>query len=175
MKTVMILSVLFTGLVIGAFLTWMYMGSGRKPNELNSVAPIGNLIIKRSTPNVGYIDPEFFAGINMSQTVRANNTVYFSGIVAGTGNFEPVAVGDISGQVEFILDILGKLLAAENMTYANLVSTTVYTTDIKQLGQHITLFADRFQGNPPTSTWIEVKALYSPEFMLEVAAVAVDN
>jgi len=42
--------------------------------------------IKRSTPDVGYIDPVLYKSINVSQTVRANDTAYFSGIVAATGD-----------------------------------------------------------------------------------------
>jgi len=129
-------------------------------------------MIKRSTPDVGYIDPAFYNSINVSQTVRVNDTAWFSGIVAATGHGEVVAKGDAAGQIRFILQTLGRLLEAEGMSFANLVSTTVYATDVDAVAGQLAVFADAFRGHPPTMTLIEVKRLASPDYLLEVVAVA---
>lgn len=128
----------------------------------------------RSTPDVGYVDPATYRDANISQTVRAKDTVYFSGIVAATGPFETVAPGDMAGQVRFVLHILGRLLAEEALTFANLVSVTVYTPELETIQQHIGQFSERFAGNPPCVTMIGVKNLASPDYLLELVAIAVD-
>jgi len=128
--------------------------------------------IKRSNPDVGYIDPALYKSINISQTVRANDTVYFSGIVAATGDGEVVAKGDAAGQIQSVLRTLDRLLAEEGMSFANLVSTTVYTTDVDAISAQLALFAKAFEGHPPTMTLIGVKQLASPDYLLELVAVA---
>lgn len=128
--------------------------------------------IKRSTPDVGYIDPAFYKSINVSQTVRVNDTVHFSGIVAATGQGEVVAKGDAAGQIRAVLRTLERLLAEENMDFSNLVSTTVYATDVDAIGAQLALFAAAFEGHPPTMTMIEVKRLASPDYLLELVAIA---
>lgn len=128
--------------------------------------------IKRSTPDVGYIDPDLYESLSVSQTVRVNDIAWFSGVVSATGHGEVVAKGDAAGQIRFILQTLGHLLADEGMSFANLVSTTVYATDIDAIGAQLALFADAFRGHPPTMTLVEVKRLASPDYLLEVVAVA---
>jgi 2-iminobutanoate/2-iminopropanoate deaminase len=128
--------------------------------------------IKRSTPDVGYIDPAMYKSINVSQTVRVNDTVYLSGIVAATGQGEVVAKGDAAGQVRAVLRTLERLLAEEGMSLANLVSTTVYASDVDAIAAQLPLFAQAFEGHPPTMTMIEVKRLASPDYMLELVAIA---
>lgn len=129
--------------------------------------------IKRSTPDVGYIDPAMYKSMNVSQIVRANDTVYFSGIVAATGQGEVVAKGDAAGQVRSVLRTLDRLLAEEGMSFANLVSTTVYASDVGAIAAQLPLFTEAFAGHPPTMTLIEVKRLASPDYMLELVAIAV--
>lgn len=128
--------------------------------------------IKRSNPEVGYIDPESYKSAGISQTVRANDTVYLSGIVAATGQGEVVAKDDVAGQIRFILRVLDRLLAEEGMSFANLVSTTVYTVDIDAVWAQMAVFTEMFEKHPPTMTMIEVKRLASPDYLLELVAVA---
>lgn len=128
--------------------------------------------IKRSAPDVGYFDPAIYKQFNLSQTVRAGNTVYFSGIVSAGGNMEAVAKGDPGGQVKVVLGILGRLLAEEGMSFANLVSATVYTPEIEAIMAQLAIFAKAFEGHPPAFQMIGVKNLASPDYLLELVAVA---
>jgi enamine deaminase RidA (YjgF/YER057c/UK114 family) len=131
----------------------------------------GNKVaIKRSTPDVGTFSPELL-GPGISSIVRVGNTVYLSGIVAARANGE-AAASDMAGQIKFILEVLTKTLATENMTLANVVATTTYCTDMNQLLEHGHLFLDAFKGKAPTSTWVEVKSLASPDFLVEFVVVA---
>jgi enamine deaminase RidA (YjgF/YER057c/UK114 family) len=128
--------------------------------------------IKRSSPDVGYVNPSIFQQLNVSQTVRANGMVYYSGIVAARGNMEVVAKGDAGGQVKFVLGVLGRLLEQEGLSFANLVAVTVYTPDLEPVLAQIGAFAQAFSGHPPTFQVIGVKNLPSPDYLLELVAVA---
>ena len=57
-------------------------------------------------------------------------------------------------------------------SFANLVSTTVYASNLDAIASQLAIFAEAFEGHPPTMTLIEVKALASPDYMLELVAVA---
>ncbi len=132
------------------------------------------MAIQRSNPEVGYFDLDYL-GNGISYVVRSGNTVHLSGLAAATGQGEIVAPGDMAGQMHFILDILAKLLATEGMTLANVVATTTYTVDLAQLLEHSGIFTSAFAEHPPTSTFIEVKGLTSPDLLLEVVVVAADD
>jgi len=131
--------------------------------------------IKRYTADVGNIGPEMMNDFGVSQSVRAKDTLYLAGIVAATSRGEAVAPGDPAGQITFILETLRKLLEIENMSLANVVTTTVYARNIAQLAVHKDLFVTAFGEHRPSSTWVEVKDLLMPEYLLEVAVIAVDD
>jgi enamine deaminase RidA (YjgF/YER057c/UK114 family) len=131
--------------------------------------------IERSAPDVGYVSPAVFAQLNVSQTVRANGTVWFSGIVAATGDGEAVAPGDPAEQVQFVLGILERLLQKERMSFANLVAVTVYTPALEAVLAQLGQFTAAFAGHPPAFQVIGISNLPSPDYLLEVVAVAAET
>jgi len=129
-------------------------------------------MINRSNPDVGYISPDAFNSMNISQAVKANGFIHYSGIVAAGPDGSCVAPGDAAEQIKWIFEVLRRLLHEEHLTMENLVSTTIFTTDIELLAQHMDIFSSAFAAAPPTSTWVEVRRLGHPEYILEVVAVA---
>lgn len=130
--------------------------------------------IRRSSPDVGYFAPELYQDVNFAQTVRVGNVVHFSGVVAANAAAECVAPGDFAAQLNAILEIYRKLLAKEGMGFANLVSVTIFTTDMAALAATAPVFKLAFGDTPPAATWIEVKGLSGPDFLLEVVVIAAD-
>ncbi|MFA7441036.1 MAG: Rid family hydrolase [Sphingomonadaceae bacterium] len=129
-------------------------------------------MIERSNPDVGYISPDTFNAIRISQVVKANGLVHYSGIVAAGPDGSCVAPGDAARQITWILEILLRLLKEENLTMSSLISTTVFTTDIDTISNHMQIFSEAFDESPPTSTWVEVKRLGHPDYILELVAIA---
>jgi 2-iminobutanoate/2-iminopropanoate deaminase len=134
-------------------------------------------VITRSNPEVGYIDESAFALLGFSQVVRADSTVYYSGIApfVGAPPFTVIGTGSMEEQVLFCLDVLEKCLASEQQTLDNLVAVTVYATDIPALMTTAEHFAKRFGGAPPSSTWVGVTELAHPDQLVEITATAVDT
>jgi enamine deaminase RidA (YjgF/YER057c/UK114 family) len=110
--------------------------------------------------------------MRISQAVKANGLIHYSGIVAAGPDGSCVAPGDAAKQIEWIFEIIRRLLSKENLTMKNLVSTMVFTTDIDLLAQHMSIFSKSFADAPPTSTWVEVRRLAHPDYLLEVVAIA---
>ncbi|HWU01421.1 MAG TPA: RidA family protein [Novosphingobium sp.] len=129
------------------------------------------MTIHRATPAVGYYDPAAFAAMGVSQMVSAGGMLHLSGVVAAADG-ACVSPGDLAGQVPVILDTIERLLATAGLDLSSLVTITCFTTDIAALAGQIPVFARRLGAHPPCSTWVEVKRLASPGYMLEIVAVA---
>jgi 2-iminobutanoate/2-iminopropanoate deaminase len=134
-------------------------------------------MITRSNPDIGYMDESAFALLGFSQVVRADNTVYYSGIAPFTGappEFTVIGTGSMEEQVLFCMDILERCLESEGQTLANLVAVVVYATDMPALMATADIFAKRFGDAPPSSTWLGTTALAHPDQLVEITATAVD-
>jgi len=134
------------------------------------------LPIKRSNPDVGYLAEDVFTGYAFTQTIRAGNLLYLSGIAPLRGsraNVELVGPGDIRAQVGFCLEILQRCLSVEGASLEQWVAHTVYGTDMQELHKAADIFVEVFGKYPPTSTWVEIKGLFVPGQMIEITGHAV--
>jgi 2-iminobutanoate/2-iminopropanoate deaminase len=132
--------------------------------------------IERSNPDVGGMAEEVFTTFAFTQTIKAGNTLYFSGVTPLRGdlaNLEVVGEGDLLAQVEWALEVIKRLLEVEGATFRNFVAQTVYTTDIAELVKIADVFPRVFGEQSPTSTWVEVKALFHPKQLVEISGIAV--
>lgn len=135
-------------------------------------------MITRNNPEVGYMDESTFALLGFSQVVRADGTVYYSGIAPFLGappEFTVVGVGSMEEQVLFCLDILERCLESEGQSLDNLVAVTVYATDMASLMSTAEMFAKRFGAAPPSSTWVGVTELAHPDQLVEITVIAADS
>jgi 2-iminobutanoate/2-iminopropanoate deaminase len=133
-------------------------------------------MIKRSNPAVGYMAEEVFKTYAFTQTIKAGNTLYLSGIAPLKGdlkNLELVGEGNMRAQTEWILEVLKRCLAAEGATVRNWVAQTVYVTSIAEFVKAAEVFNQFFGEHTPTSTLVEVKGLFHPQQMIEINGIAV--
>lgn len=128
--------------------------------------------IVRSSPDVGYFSQEIYREVNFAQAVRVGAFVHYSGVVAADAAGASIASGDFPAQMEEILNIYRRLLAADQMSFDNLVSVTIFTTDMAALVDYAPSFKLAFGDHPPAATWVEVKALSHPDHMVEVVVIA---
>ena len=134
-------------------------------------------MITRNNPDVGYMDESTFALLGFSQVVRADGTVYYSGIAPFVGappEFTVIGTGSMEDQVLFCLDVLERCLESETQSLDNLVAVTVYATDMPALMATAEIFAKRFGAAPPSSTWVGVTELAHPDQLVEITATAAD-
>jgi enamine deaminase RidA (YjgF/YER057c/UK114 family) len=123
------------------------------------------------------MDESTFALLGFSQVVRADSTVYYSGIAPFIGappEFTVIGTGSMEDQVLFCLDVLERCLESEMQSLENLVAVTVYATDMPALMATAEIFAKRFGAAPPSSTWVGVTELAHPDQLVEITATAAD-
>jgi len=136
------------------------------------------MAISYSNPEVGYLDQTTFKKLGFTQNVWAGDTLYLSGIAPFTGGdpeFVVHGIGSMKEQTVFILDILQKLLEAEDLTFSNLVALTVYATNAKEFFDVAPLIAEAFGDEAPSQTLVGVTELAHPEQRIEITAIAVKS
>jgi enamine deaminase RidA (YjgF/YER057c/UK114 family) len=118
--------------------------------------------------------PEQNLSNDLCQAVVAGNTVYLRGQVAqDLDTRENVAVGDPAGQAVKVMDNVELLLREAGAELEQLVSCTVYLTDIRHREPVYRVLGERLRGVYPVFTGVVVSALARPEWLVEVTAVAV--
>jgi enamine deaminase RidA (YjgF/YER057c/UK114 family) len=118
--------------------------------------------------------PEQSLSNDLCQAVVAGNTVYLRGQVAqDLDTRENVAVGDPAGQARQVMDNIELLLREAGADLEQLVSCTVYLTDIRNREPVYRVLGERLRGVYPVFTGVVVSALARPEWLVEVTATAV--
>jgi enamine deaminase RidA (YjgF/YER057c/UK114 family) len=96
-----------------------------------------------------------------------------SGQDAVDGDGNPQHPGDMAAQLQLALDNLEAVLAAADMTVANVVRLTVYATDLDEYFKHFESVNDRFAGNRYATSVLGVAQLPA-QLLVMLEATAVD-
>jgi 2-iminobutanoate/2-iminopropanoate deaminase len=107
-----------------------------------------------------------------SQAVAAGDLLYCSGqipLIPATGE---LLQGDVTVQTTQVLENLGAVLRANQMSFAHVVKTTVFVTDLRDFAAMNDVYAIYFPGNQPARSTIQVAALPKGA-RVEIEAIAV--
>jgi len=108
-----------------------------------------------------------------SQAVLIDKTLYVSGTMAVDSGGRLVAPGDMSGQVRAAYTNIRNTLAAHHAGFGNVVKETVYTTDLDAFLKASDLRLEYYDKERlPTISWVEVRRLVDPQFLVEIEVVA---
>ena len=106
-----------------------------------------------------------------SNCLMADGIAYISGMVA-RGEGVNLATMDEYEQAKTIFTKIKGLVEAAGGTMADIVKVTIYVTNIKNNTKVWAARQEFFTGNFPASTLVEVRALASPEILVEIDAIA---
>ena len=112
-------------------------------------------------------------GFDQAQLIQGHRRVLIcSGQDAVDADGNPQHPGDMVAQLELALDHLEAVVAAADMTLANIVRLNVYTTDLDELFKHFPRIANRFGNSRYTTSALGVAQLPGHLLvMLEATAV----
>ena len=105
-----------------------------------------------------------------SQAVACDGWLFTSGQIPLTAAGDKVG-GDIARQTGQVLDNLEAILASRGLAFADVVSTSVYLTDLGEFAAMNAVYAARFGSHLPARTTIQVAALPTGA-RVEIGAVA---
>ena len=98
--------------------------------------------------------------------------IYTAGQVAVDKAGQIVGKGDIKAQTECVFENLKAILEANSASLQDIIKLTVFVTDMSFRGD-LSAVRDRYLGDhAPTSTLVEVSSLASPDWLIEIEAVA---
>ena len=107
-----------------------------------------------------------------SNCLVIDGIAYVAGMVARGDDVKELAGKDEYEQAKMIFTKIKGLIEAAGGAMADVVKIIVYVTNIKNNTKVWKARAEFFKGNFPTSTLVEVRALASPEILVEIEAIA---
>ena len=116
-------------------------------------------------------------GYNQAEIIEnTKRQVICSGQTSVDANGNPMHEGDMRAQIALALDNLEAVLAAADMTLANIIKLGVFTTDVDTAMRNFDLLGARFGavGVSPPMTLLGVSALAMPPLMFEIEAMAAE-
>jgi enamine deaminase RidA (YjgF/YER057c/UK114 family) len=109
-----------------------------------------------------------------SHIVRAGNTLYIAGQVAADANGKVVGA-DMNTQLEQVLKNLQTALKSQGADFSHVTKITIYTTDVDafRAPAAAAIRAKYFGKALPASTLVGISRLATPDYKVEIEAVAV--
>jgi 2-iminobutanoate/2-iminopropanoate deaminase len=94
-----------------------------------------------------------------SQAVRVGPFVFTAGQIPLDPKSGQIVSDDISEQTRRVLDNLTAVLRAENLTFAHIVKTTIFLTDLADFQTVNEIYGSYFIDQPPARSTVQVSAL----------------
>jgi 2-iminobutanoate/2-iminopropanoate deaminase len=123
---------------------------------------------KTETPEYFSLRPELEKAYGYTHAVKIGEDIKISGAVSMDNAGNPTAVGDLAQQMKNCYSDLDKVLKHYGFTFDDVIVENVFTTNmpefLKQSGYRNSIYTKQF----PTGSWLGVKELALPEFMIEI-------
>lgn len=124
----------------------------------------------------GYVDPQAYVHISVA---TGSSTVYLAGQVSQDASGATVAASDLAGQTEQALVNVARALESVGAAFDDVAKITLYVVDwepskMEAIGAGIGAAAARLGISPlKPVTLVGVAALFEPDFLVEIDAIAV--
>jgi 2-iminobutanoate/2-iminopropanoate deaminase len=119
------------------------------------------------------IDPDPYEPFRLAQGYRVGELLFISGQAPIDGNGQLVGIGNFEAQAAQVFANLGRVLRAGGSSLANVIKVTILLRDMANFPKIVELRGRYFTPPYPADTIVEVTALYSPEALIEIEAIAV--
>jgi 2-iminobutanoate/2-iminopropanoate deaminase len=124
-------------------------------------------------PDLQFLEPASFGPptLPFSQGVKAGNLVFVAGqgAVDDEGNF--VGKGEVREQTRVTLDRVRRVLEEVGGDLSNVVSATVFLTDLANFGPYNEAWVEAFGDHRPARATVQTGLLF--DMLVEVQAIAV--
>ncbi len=115
--------------------------------------------------------PDPYAPYLLSQAIKSGPFVFVSG-QAGYDDNGQIVEGGFAAQGEQAFQNLNRALTAAGTSLDKVVKVTIFVTDMGEFSSVVDLRRKHFSLPYPADSIVEIKALYTPEAMIEIEAIA---
>jgi 2-iminobutanoate/2-iminopropanoate deaminase len=112
--------------------------------------------------------PDVEKAYGYTHAVRIGDDIKISGAVSMDAQGAPTAVGDLEQQMKNAYADLGKVLQHYGCSFDDVIVENVFTTNMAKFLEVASYRSTIYTKHYPTGTWLEVKGLALPEFMIEI-------
>jgi 2-iminobutanoate/2-iminopropanoate deaminase len=113
-----------------------------------------------------------FGAFSMAVVQGDGQIVHLKGQVALDRDGQIVGAGDMRAQTRQVLENIRAVLASFGGAMGDIVSLTHYVTDIEKFMTTGDIRREFFAAPFPVTTTVQVAALYRPELVVEITAIA---
>jgi 2-iminobutanoate/2-iminopropanoate deaminase len=119
-------------------------------------------------PEYFQLRPEVEKSYGYTHAVRIGDHIKISGAVSMDADGTPTAVGDLEQQMKNAYADLDTVLKHYGCTFDDVIVEDVFTTNMARFLEVASYRNTIYTKHFPTGTWLEVKGLALPEFMIEI-------
>ena len=157
------------GLPLAAVLLFVAVMSGcAGPESGQAMVQEADVQAVQEAPEYFLLRPEVEKAYGYTHAIKIGNDIKISGAVSMDEQGNPTAVGDLEQQMKNAYSDLGKVLEHFGYTFDDVIVENIFTTDmagfLEVAAYRGSIYTERF----PTGSWIEVKGLALPEFLIEI-------
>jgi len=119
-------------------------------------------------PEYFLLRPEVEKAYGYTHAIRIGDDIKISGAVSMDDEGNATAVGDLEQQMKNAYADLDKVLKHYGYTFDDVIVENVFTTDMAKFLEVSSYRNSIYTKQFPTGTWLEVKGLALPGFMIEI-------
>jgi len=119
-------------------------------------------------PEYFLLRPEVEKAYGYTHAVKIGDDIKISGAVSMDDQGNPTAVGDLEQQMKNAYSDLEKVLDHYGLTFDDVIVENVFTTDMAKFLEVAAYRGSIYTKQFPTGSWLEVKGLALPEFLIEI-------
>jgi enamine deaminase RidA (YjgF/YER057c/UK114 family) len=125
-------------------------------------------VAQTEKPEYFLLRPETEKAYGYSHAVKIGNDIKISGAVSMDDEGNPTAIGNFEQQMKNCYADLDKILKHFDCTFDDVVVENVFTTNMPLFLEHAAYRNTIYKKQFPTGSWLGVKELALPEFMIEI-------
>ena len=116
------------------------------------------------------------SGTHFSQAIAIEakgKLVFISGMTARRPDGTIAGIGDIEAQTRQVCENLKSAIEAAGGTLEDICRVDVYVRNMEHFDRIHKVRREYFKSPPPASTMVEVTKMTSPDYLIEISAIAV--
>jgi len=113
--------------------------------------------------------------VGYSRAVLIGNQLEVTGTVAVNESGDLVGADNVYEQTRFIFQKIEKVMKEADFSFADVIRTRIYVTDISKWEEVARAHREFFGTIKPATTMVEVSALISPDYLVEIEVSAVQE
>ena len=155
-------------LTLGILTLILAISLGCKEKTINEATEQPKITVEKEASEYFLLRPKVEKAYGYSHAVRIGNIIRVSGAVSMDDEGNPTAIDNMEQQMKNCYSDLEKVLQHYGCTFDDVVVENVFTTNMSGFLEVAAYRNEIYKNQFPTGSWLGVKELAIPEFMIEI-------